>query len=237
MTNGLYMYDDYNSTDDGFAVYQANTTDPGWPLMAGTLGYCAFVYFVAWVWIMKKRRVDRANASTSMSTVSNSSGGSSSSSERIRNANPTKKDIQDVESLSAVVALDNSGSETSSQEKRSTKKKRLTEGDTRRKAKRKGSTKQQRRKKASAFDDESVLTFSSFFGGGQGSAKRGKSPSNLAIHSSEESEGRQDGIAKRKAAYGRSDSDYQPMEEIEDVEDMMFLDEPMKEIHRLSGPW
>ena len=249
MTNNGYAGDD----DDGFAMYQSTTTDPGWPLMIVTFGYCLFVYFVAWIWIMKKRRVDRANAST-ISSVSTTSA-SSSSQQRIRDANPTRKDIQDVESLSAAIAFGNNDHETPSKQKKNLKEKKPTEiivaptmkqekksnrisGEQNKKAFRVG-----RRRKA-IEDDESVLTFGSFLGQERDKDRRSKKRRNrkkkqrdpLAGYH-DELEVEQDEISKRKAAYGRSDSDYHPMEEIDDVEEMLLLDEPMAEIHRLSGPW
>lgn len=243
----------YGDDDDGFAMYQATATDPGWPLMIVTFGYCLFVYFVAWIWIMKKRRVDRANASTVSSASTTSA--SSSSQQRLRDANPTRKDIKDVESLSAAIAFGNNDHETPSKQERKLRTKKPTEivvaptiemksnrksGEQNKKAFRIG-----RRRKASAIDDdESVLTFGSFLGRGRDKGRQSNKGMNQSkeqrdpvadYHSELENE--EDEIAKRKAAYGRSDSDYHPMEEIDDVEEMLFLDEPMAEIHKLSGPW
>lgn len=245
----------YDGDDDGFAMYQTTATDPGWPLMIVTFGYCLFVYFVAWIWIMKKRRVDRANAST-VSSVSTASA-SSSSQQQLRGANPTREDIKDVESLSAAIAFGNNDHETPSKQKKNLRAKKPIEivvtptkrekmksnrmrGEQNKKAFRIG-----RQRKASAIDgDESVLTFGSFVGRGKDKDRqskkridRSKKQRDPLAGYNDELEIEQDEIAKRKAAYGRSDSDYHPMEEIDDVEEMLFLDEPMAEIHRLSGPW
>ena len=242
MTNNAYDGGD----DDGFTLYQATANDPGWPLMVVTLGYCLFVYFVAWFWVMKKRKVDRANASqiTSTSTAS-----ASSSSQRLKNANPTRKDIQDVESLSAVIAFGNKDHEKSQKGEnkipRANKPAEVIVAPTiRREMKSNRKNREQNRfwrrpKESAADEDESVLTFGSFFGGGRDKArKRNQSKDrNVATGCNENWEDKEDEVARRKATYGRSDSDYHPMEEIDDVEEMMFLDEPMTEIHRISGPW
>lgn len=247
MTNNAYDGDD----DDGFTLYQATANDPGWPLMVVTLGYCLFVYFVAWLWVMKKRRVDRANASQISST---STASMSSSSQWLKNANPTRKDIKDVESLSAVIALSNKDHEKPQQGGNKTTRvskpaEVIVAPTIRREMKSNRKNREQnrfwRRPKASAADDdESVLTFGSFFGGGRNKARklnqskdRNKKARDVAADCNENWEDREDEVARRKATYGRSESDYHPMEEIDDVEEMMFLDEPMTEIHRISGPW
>ena len=209
--------------DDGFSGYLETTNNPGWPLLVATLGYCLTIYFVCWVWIMKKRRVDRAAAS--------SSSASSTSLPKQRRSNPTEKDIKDVAKLTSYVAFGNKDhlrAAPPSDEMKSVKR-----------ADRPGGAGHQkyfgigRRRKASAFDEDSVLTFANYFGGKnilKKGNKQGKDPLKLSVTFDED-------LKEGSCVAVSGCSDYDPMEEMENVEEMMNLDESMKKIHKLAGPW
>lgn len=229
--------------DDGFSGYLESTTNPGWSLIVATLGYCLLIYFFSWVWIMKKRRVDRAMTSSS----------SSESSPRRRGSNPTKKDFKRVANLSSLVALGNGGrlhaassdvpKDGTNQKKMPlvTKDQRKTEQQTDRPG---GAGHKKifgigRRRKASAFDEESLLTFENYVLPGRFMRKKRddkeRAPPKSVTFDEDVKDGQSCAISRGLAAYGCSD--YDPMEEIGDAKEMMFLDEPMVEIHRLAGPW
>lgn len=229
--------------DDGFSGYLESTTNPGWSLIVATLGYCLLIYFFSWVWIMKKRRVDRAMTSSS----------SSESSPRRRGSNPTKKDFKRVANLSSLVALGNGGrlhaassdvpKDGTNQKKMPlvTKDQRKTEQQTDRPG---GAGHKKifgigRRRKASAFDEESLLTFENYVLPGRFMRKKRddkeRAPPKSVTFDEDVKDGQSCAISRGLAAYGCSD--YDPMEEIGDAKEMMFLDESMVEIHRLAGPW
>ena len=229
--------------DDGFSGYLESTTNPGWPLIAVTLGYCLLIYFFSWVWIMKKRRVDRAMTSS----------GSSESSPKRRRSNPTKKDIKRVANLSSFVALGNKDrmhaaasdvpSDATNQKKMPLVVKK--QGKTEEQSDRPGGAGHKkvfgigRRRKASAFDEGSVLTFESYIFPGRFMPRkrneRGNDPPKSVTFDEDVKDGQTCAMSKGLAVYGCSD--YDPMEEIGDAKEMMFLDESMKEIHYLAGPW
>ena len=217
-----YAYDHVNYyDDDGFSGYLETTNNLGWPLLVATLGYCLTIYFVCWVWIMKKRRVDRA--------VASSSSASSTSLPKQRRSNPTEKDIKDVAKLTSYVAFANKDHLRAAPPSDEMKTVHVKRTD------RPGGAGHQkyfgigRRRKASAYDEDSVLTFAYYFGGKtilKKGNKLGKGPLKLSVTFDEDLK---DGLS--------CISDYDPMEEMESVEEMMNLDESMKEIHKLAGPW
>ena len=203
--------------DDGFSGYLETTNNPGWPLLVATLGYCLSIYFVCWVWIMKKRRVDRA--------MTSSSSASSTSLPKQRRSNPTEKDIKDVAKLTSYVAFGNKDHLHAAPPSDEMKTKRTDRPGGAGHHKYFGI---RRRRKASAFDEDSVLTFENYFGGKnilKKGNKQGKDPLKVSVTFD-------DDVLCRAGC-----SDYDPMEEMENVEEMMNLDENMKEIHRLAGPW
>jgi len=225
MTNANdHDHDNYND-DDGFSGTLQTVINPGLPLGLATFGYCVFIYFVSWVWIMKKRRVDRAISPSS----------SSSSPKQRRRSNPTEDDIKDVVKLSSYVAYGNKDYKHASPSdgkpsvlgkavQKARAKQKEKEGSDKQTDRRGGAGHKKifgvgGRRKASAYDAKSVLTFKNLM-----------APCFMRTKPRKITDGQ-----SCAAAYGCSD--YDPMEEIGDTYEMMFLDESMSEIHRLAGPW
>eukprot|EP00563_Minutocellus_polymorphus_P009275 CAMPEP_0181023926 /NCGR_PEP_ID=MMETSP1070-20121207/2303_1 /TAXON_ID=265543 /ORGANISM="Minutocellus polymorphus, Strain NH13" /LENGTH=629 /DNA_ID=CAMNT_0023100957 /DNA_START=37 /DNA_END=1926 /DNA_ORIENTATION=- len=181
-------------------------------------------------------------------TSSSCSASSTSSPAKRRRSNPTEKDIKDVVNLSSYVAFGNKDHLHAAKDSAKQKKAPLVTSDemkTEERTDRPGGAGHKkvfgigRRRKASAFDDASVLTFANYIGGNTIPKKRnkqGNDPPKMTVTFDEDAkEGDSCVVSKGMAAYGCSD--YDPMEEIDNAKELMFVDENMKEIHRLAGPW